>query len=111
MSKHTAGRWKIDDEQPAMEKGAVLFRILSDEGKWIADLCEASDRPDLRARGWTPVAEAEANARLIAASPALLAACKAFLAKLEGTNAVLLDREGDTAKQIRAAIAAAEQGG
>jgi hypothetical protein len=67
MNKHTAGPWKVSD-------GAVLSDKLNAYGNWIVVSCER-ERTE----------EDEANLKLIAASPDMLAALKEAVKTLEAT--------------------------
>ena len=86
MSKHTPGPWHVVGESDP--------EIHGPDGEWIThQVCSgAGDENN----------DGQANARLIAAAPDLLAACKAAL--------VWFDAAQDTAaaKQLRTAIAKAE---
>src|SRR4051794_13527039 len=99
MVKHTPGPWYM----------AGVPAVLSRDGVGIAD-CRTVD---------TTPQEQEANARLIAAAPDLLAACKALLADLDargeetcwclpGDPGVGLRGTVCEACQMRAAVARAE---
>lgn len=100
MSKHTKGPWKV------RENGGIMQAI--EAGKdWLIYKC---------GRDNTPIAEVEANARLIAAAPDLLEALE--LARLFIRNGIELgyirmpdadtpDPAHDTLPKIEAAIAKA----
>lgn len=84
QAKHTAGPWHIGVRQPSSDKF-----IYGSKGEEVADCDRKTNFPD----------ENLANARLIAAAPELLEACK---------NA-LIDPDDDHArKMIESAIAKAE---
>lgn len=63
MSKHTPGPWEVSEDDPC--------EIESADGRFVAMVLPA---PELN---WDMNAEREANARLIAAAPDLLAALRA----------------------------------
>ena len=93
MSKHTPGPWR------ASELG-VLSDKLTSYGNWY--VCSLID-PDNE--------EHKANARLIAAAPELLAACKKALEAIrwwEGEHPCCNGSTGEQEAAIRAAIAKAE---
>ena len=77
--------------------------IVSSEGNYIARVCsQESTLPGMTSRA-PDAATAEANARLIAAAPALLAACRAALTALQLADQDVYD-EGKTCAQLTAAI-------
>ena len=94
--KHTEGKWRVLD-------GAILSGKINKYGNWIiAGLDRVRTEED------------EANLRLMAAAPELLAACKMALSALD--NCALYTREGQIyaipgnskeQKQLSAVIAAA----
>ena len=86
--KHTAGAWKAHN---AGSGHAGFTGYVSAPGGEV--ICCTQDFADM--------AESSANARLIAAAPELLEACKIALAHLGGTAC------GET-RELAAAIAAAE---
>jgi hypothetical protein len=89
MSKYTPGPWQVDDNSD----------VLGPDREWIATVQrERHVRPR----------EADANARLIAAAPALLEAAKLMLGVLDGTAGMGRRWEGEYADRCRAAIAKAE---
>ena len=83
QEKHTPGPWKI---------GGTRISVYTQDGLTIAT-----------AKRYDGLA-ANANARLIAAAPELLKACKAALFELSGIN------NGPECKQLAEAIAKAEGG-
>ena len=88
MTKHTPGDWKIvDDAAHPSNK-----RITSDGRRHIAKVYATRLHTD----------DGEANAKLIAAAPALLAACKVALLSFSPNHAP------DNYYQIHRAILAAE---
>lgn len=90
-TKHTPGPWRFDESN---------FGINSDPGWGIVGPSGESLGVTVH---WDNHCEAGANARLIAAAPDLLAACKAALARP--------GLEGWQREQITAAIARAEAEG
>ena len=95
-TKHTPGPWIIDRDS------VVASNTPDDSGDII---CEAPERFENSMRRW------QANARLIAAAPELLAACsRAFnLIKESGFSSGLIEEEFDgTLNQLDAAIAKVE---
>lgn len=87
MSKHTPGPWKCEEHV-----------IVDEDGQQVASVLPFYDEKE---------AESLADARLIAAAPELLAACKTladYVANLEGGNG----RDYGIVKVARAAIARAE---
>ena len=90
VSKHTPGPWRIDewgDIVAGLRDIAETAHIWNDGGD--------DTLPEMR----------RANARLIAAAPDLLAACKALLDAIEGDSIAYWHPIWD---DVRAAIAAAE---
>lgn len=94
-SKSTPGPWKVEQ---------------SDHWLWVAGpdreenvICDIVGRNSKPGEDLTP--EDAANARLIAAAPDLLAACKAAIVKFKHTP---LDRISVAADMLRDAIAKAE---
>lgn len=90
--KHTPGPWSILD-------GAILSDKINAYGNFHIARFDRGDDPN--------TAEDYANARLIAAAPDLLEACKKYVGELEIDDIGQRDMEG-AEKAIRAAIAAAE---
>jgi len=72
MSEHTAGPWIIDPDN----KATGCLRVLAADGGMVAE-CWVNTRWDNKIARTT--GQQEANARLIAAAPALLAALEAIL--------------------------------
>ena len=99
MTKPTPGPWRVD------RAGADPTRVYSDRGdeRLVAE-CPAVDDTD--------AGESHANARLIAAAPALLAACRTAYARLNpgfGEHEhIAHGGEGTLRGILRAAIAEAE---
>lgn len=75
-SKHTPGPWSVDDD-PRHGLNTLILDRRNDIVASTADSCMTDS--DLAIAG----SECEANARLIAAAPDLLAACEAMLPHLE----------------------------
>ena len=102
MSKHTPGKWSIDN----------VF-VVSEEDELIAQIDPIHEN-DLSVYQRNP-SEARANARLIAAAPELLAACETIANDCEevlsGSDmSGMSDREifGAMLETVRAAIAKAK---
>lgn len=102
MSGHTKGPWKA-----RVNPDGGRLSVEGADGTAVVAGCGCCDSP------WTDKAHAEANARLIAAAPDLLAACKALLqfedAEIGESGGELEDSMRAVA-MIRAAIAKAEGG-
>ncbi len=92
MSKHTAGPWRI-----GMKPGPMIY---GPHGEQVADLRAAM----------VPTAEGNADARLIAAAPELLAALQAFAALYSG-DSYTPDEWNAAVRAARAAIRKATGGG
>lgn len=96
MSKHTPGPW--------LTEGNFVY-ALNGEGKYAVNRFSASIQPGYTTdETRTKIAEMEANARLIAAAPDLLAALQALY-----SNGCLISFPGDSAEDVainKAAIAA-----
>jgi hypothetical protein len=89
-AKHTPGPWQLDDESEVHKEGAVIASVKMPDDFPCLD--EDTDEAAL-------LAECEANARLIAAAPELLAACQGLV---DGC-----DRwDGPTTEEIEAAVSA-----
>lgn len=73
MSQHTPGPWEVDRVKHQGEPELVILSVVSKAGANIANL-------------WSFDPSDYANARLVAASPDLLAACNAFLAVMDGED-------------------------
>lgn len=95
MSKHTPGPWVLRTR----ERWGPTVRV-GDLYVWLAGIVPSSERPG----------EHEANARLIAAAPDLLASLKEMLDKGEGCAACGFGAPGCGCRyeRARAAIAKAE---
>jgi hypothetical protein len=93
MSTHTPGPWKIDGRgyRPDTKNGGEFVPIHAERGGWIAD-----------------VREPDANARLIAATPDLLAALKLALRWIDPDASPVPLSNREVCNRIRAAIAKAE---
>jgi hypothetical protein len=84
MAEHSAEPWRVEDGIGLEDGEICLTRIWSikvGKDRWLTDLV-ASDSRQLQERGWFPVAEQKANAHLIVAAPALLAALRETSAEL-----------------------------
>lgn len=109
---HTPGPWEVaphpdDAEMVEVVRDYVEIAGGRKQAQWIAE-CDSGVDSDMSEDEWQQTVERnQANARLIAAAPDLLAACERsvrLLGQREGTDAVV-----DSALvQIRAAIAKAE---
>jgi hypothetical protein len=97
MSNHTKGNWKWKQD-----RGNNIYEY----SVFIAD--SAGDKIIAKLDGWTmrssPVEEIKANARLIAASPDLLEACKAAYNEVK----LMKTRKLDVLPMIEKAIAKAK---
>jgi hypothetical protein len=71
MAGHTPGPWKYEDTT-SITATAVDLTLYGPAKKYLGNLAECSDNPDLHDRGWLPLKEGIANARLITAAPDLL---------------------------------------
>lgn len=98
MSGHTPGPWTTKRAQLPVD-GAFDHAIIA-SGTVIAEAFGRS--------GVTIYHDSEANARLIAAAPDLLAACRQALASLEWTGIGDVPSVRTVEREIRAAIAKAE---
>ncbi len=101
MSKHTPGPWKLAQDGGAGNRTRLV--ILGPRTLARGELAQIGDK-------WrAPDDEDRANARLIAAAPALLEALRGVANYIR-----ILEREGyitdDDVKAVRAAIAQAEGG-
>lgn len=100
MSKHTPGPWGIGDSDLPVSQLAVMSR--ANTGRKHSTIARVVN-PDFV--GMTPF-EGEANARLIAAAPELLAALQEIVAAADGEGWDQIDADFSKA---RAAIAKATQ--
>lgn len=99
MNKPTPGPWQVETGNPG---NFVINSDPEDNGKWGAVAEVRANREGSRE---IDAAEAEANARLMAAAPDLLAALRAIL--LQVCQGKVLERDA-CITQARAAIAKAE---
>lgn len=99
--EHTRGDWHVGS---VIGEGPASLHILSDTGMILATVTEKGGLPTLL------IEEARANARLIAAAPDLLEACKALVdaPHQEHFAARLNDEEMAGLDAIKRAIAKAE---
>ena len=98
VTKHTPGPWVADDNE-----GFSMWKIysrMSPSGSWVQGPCVAKVIGDS--------AEADANARLIAAAPELLEALEKALDALGGNDPYDLGYDDSICGYIRAAIAKAK---
>ena len=97
MAEHTPGTWRYTCRGKVGE--FAVYTYVNGEQKAVPIAHLGLDTPGENVGG----GEREANARLIAAAPSLLEACKAAKARmLNGGN------NADTLAQVRAAIAMAQ---
>jgi hypothetical protein len=106
-TEHTAGPWRRD-YGGGYDKG----HIYSDDPKFAGDSLAAAHFPPLYEGGKGGLNEEsfaimEANAKLIAAAPALLEVCKAAAAMPDGVSVMRWD---EVRQQLKDAIALAEKG-
>ena len=103
-SKHTPGPWTAIKATYSDDRGTNDF--------WHVAYTDRGKTWSMKTAG----DEGRANAYLIAAAPALLAACKAMLDAADGSfwddDGITIEtvRAEETIEQLRAAIAAAEGG-
>ena len=92
---HTPGPWVNDGSHPEWERNVV----------WAGDVVVAHAVDDQHGN-------ADANARLIAAAPGLLSACRCALADLEGMCGLVEEDHPcfETIEELKAAIEKAEGG-
>lgn len=93
MGTHTPGPWKWDESYGAIVAGEGPNML-------VTPIWKSSP-----AWGYS---ENIANARLIAAAPDLLAACKALLSRVDANGGTVRSITGEQIVAIRAAIAKAE---
>lgn len=93
MGKHTPGPWEAEAANPSS--------ILPDEGRW--DVVSESAGSGFRSVAMLTGPRAGLDARLMAAAPELLSACRAALDWFESVGA-----DGAPLPTVRAAIAKAE---
>jgi hypothetical protein len=93
MSKHTPGPWRI---APASDYADGSLNVDADTRGYV---CLAGFRDD---------PEARANARLIAAAPDLLEACKRILADIDSNATLAFEIDGDALEALDSAITKAE---
>lgn len=106
-TKHSPGPWHIEDEYIF---DAILSRVATVD---FGDDCEET----ITGAGRTPQGTGRANARLIAAAPDLLAACKAALRAMindplrvtDSDGLATVDTTGLPIEQLEDAIARAER--
>lgn len=98
MTKHTSGPWVIMPEARAASR-------------WVIGDAEGGSIGECAPPGpWMPEAEADANARLIAAAPELLAALVEWHAFIERGGLPMTEGVRHCWSLTRAAIAKAENG-
>ena len=99
-AKHSAGKWKIDARFLANDPKHCNYRIFA-----ANQVCELTKPQGF----YRSPAETEANARLIAAAPALLAALQACESALMLSGDRFNDHKAALVDQARAAIAKATE--
>lgn len=113
-TKYTAGAWKVDIWEYSLSNSGVNppakeLAIINEENRIaVLDWDQGKENPFT-----IPNDEALANARLIAASPELLEACKTALDRVNGLIRDIPSQAGIFdiwAKELRATIAKAEGG-
>lgn len=97
QGKATPGPWYLDDQDPDDKYRYVMADEAPDADWAICRVTLISDRT-----------AGEANARLIAAGPELLAACKTINEWIDGTGTFMLSGDHVNLQKLRAAIAKAE---
>jgi len=97
--KHTPGPWKTDSNTITGQYTLVFDRA----GDLVAHTAHGMDPADIDVYG----PECEANARLIAAAPDLLAACQELVALWQAEGGRLLLSDSPSIVRARAAIAKA----
>lgn len=78
-NRHTPGPWEVDDANPEM----VFTTYGADDSGMRQYICDCEGTGSYET---TPQSEYEANARLIAAAPELLEACKEALEQIQHDN-------------------------
>lgn len=98
---HTPGPWKIEEGKSiqAQFEGEDVQLCLVNTTRW--------SQPD-NGKNLRLAVQSEANARLIAAAPDLLAVCKAVALGLRGARIIKIPPAEDFIDMLRAAIAKAE---
>ena len=101
MSAHTFGPWVAERDPSHFDTLSTVVAGAKRKSKGI-------DRQMIvQVGGWADWREQEANTRLIAAAPELLAACKEAIAELDDCCAVPSD-DWDFYEKLRRAIAKAD---
>ena len=107
MSKFTPGPWKATPNEDNFQRAEGVWGSIKRDGWHLARIW--SDIPSL-VEGASDEDMAEANARLMAAAPDLLAACKDIEGKLVAYSRGQINmRPDDFLERVRAAIAKAER--
>lgn len=105
--QHTPGPWQIETWNYSGSRTVPTIRTAKDAIAQLCNLWRPEDNPHEMG-----VAEQEANARLIAAAPDMLAALKAFLRApsigSSGPGSVSIEVQTFNLNEARAAIAKAE---
>jgi hypothetical protein len=109
MTQHTPGPWEYDKELTRRDGETTYHSLFDSFGMLVAEV-PVSDDGSASGQGWNSRESEQANARLIANAPTMLAALQYALADLEGILPEV-DPDGDshpgwtTIEEIRAAIA------
>ena len=108
MTEHTPGPWVLRDYGASYSGKMALLGGLDHGGKfpWLLGSIQVCHKSE-DAVGWQPWPEGEANARLIAAAPDLLAACYTALHFTANIDPWWEPSHQQTVATLRAAIAKA----
>jgi len=104
VTDHTPGPWTVTN---ALQTSGTRAPIVGYAGGWVARVFHPSAMPGLTSLA-PPADEAEANARLIAAAPDLLAALKAIQAACMDDSSLRHTLGTDLLDAVDAALARAE---
>lgn len=112
QQKHTPGPWEANDIPTAPEKAyhfaTAVWAGGFDENDRRVLICSVAPESF---QAWQPNKfEQTANARLIAASPALLAACKAAREAIQYPSGKTAEQRNEVLEQLAEAIKSAEGG-
>jgi hypothetical protein len=97
-AKHTPGPWQVDPEPSSDGSLLVWGDTRSPRGGEVVAWCNSE------------LTRNHADARLIAAAPELLAACRAWIAYLDPRDNLYSHEETELIRQMQAAIAKARGG-
>jgi hypothetical protein len=124
-SKHTPGPWELGEwircTPHSPKEGTAVYRQIKSRGRQLASVSVFGYRPNGEAGGrkykdrfgtervarLVPEAEADANARLIAAAPDLLRTAEAYIRALDNPNASVMEA-AHAETDLRDAIARAK---